>query len=105
MISISALLLRRAREQVIDLCRLQPPPPTRAQTATGEVSDTRALEAHDLVANLREHAPDLAVHPLMEGHDEVRVVASALADSDASATGLALCELHSRPHAIERVPL
>ncbi len=54
----------------LDLRPGQKPPLPRQQVAEGELPNGDTLELMDLVAELREHAADLAVLPLVENHLE-----------------------------------
>jgi hypothetical protein len=58
----------------LDLRPSQQPPLPRQQVAEGELSNGDTLELMDLVPELREHAADLAVLPLIENHLEDRAL-------------------------------
>jgi hypothetical protein len=85
--------------QEIDLLGRQVAPASRLEAAQGDGADGDADQAHDLVAELGEHAPDLAVLAL--GQDQLEDGRRALAAHDAGAAGAGLAL--GQPHAFDQL--
>jgi hypothetical protein len=85
----------------LDLRPGQQPPLPRQQIAEGELSDRDTLELMDLVPELREHAANLAVLPLIENHLEDRALLVLRLEVDVLGAGHSLREADAAAEFVE----
>jgi hypothetical protein len=86
----------------LDLRPGQEPPLSREEVAEGELSNGDPLELMDLVAELREHAADLAILPLVENHLEDRALLVLGLEVDVLGAGHSLGEADAATEFVER---
>jgi hypothetical protein len=86
----------------LDLRPGQQPPLPREEVAERELSNGDPLELMDLVAELREHAADLAILPLVEDHLEDRALLVLGLEVDVLGAGHPLGEADAATEFIER---
>jgi len=85
----------------LDLRPRQQSPLPRQQVAEGELSDRDTLELMDLVPELREHAADLAVLPLVENHLKDRALLVLRLEVDVLGAGHSLREADAAAEFVE----